>query len=193
MNIEELATRLGALEADQAARLQAEKEQQFMDMYGTRFSNDRNIGLAILGEMSRRGIDVSAADDAVQQILDGIRAEATDILNKIQQHQVEVDSLVDKVNNMSDAVAAATGDGEPTIPNIEPEPMPEVPPVEEPPAPPAPPVEEPPAPPVEEPPAPPVEEPPANVIPSDERLKNIRAKAKNSSARHILSALKGSL
>lgn len=188
MDIEELATRLGALEADQAARLQAERENQFMDTYGTRFSNDRNIGLAILGEMSRRGIDVSAADEAVQQILDGMRAEATDILNKIQQHQVEVDSLVDKVNNISDAVAAATGNGEPTIPNIEP--MPEVPPVEEPPAPP---VEEPPAPPVEEPPAPPVEEPPANVIPSDERLKNIRAKAKNSSARHILSALKGSL
>ena len=188
MNIEELATRLGALEADQAARLQAERENQFMDTYGTRFSNDRNIGLAILGEMSRRGIDVSAADEAVQQILDGMRAEATDILNKIQQHQVEVDSLVDKVNNISDAVAAATGNGEPTIPNIEP--TPEAPPVEEPPAPP---VEEPPAPPVEEPPAPPVEEPPANVIPSDERLKNIRAKAKNSSARHILSALKGSL
>lgn len=186
MDIEELATRLGALEADQVARLQAERENQFMDTYGTRFSNDRNIGLAILGEMSRRGIDVSAADEAVQQILDGMRAEATDILNKIQQHQVEVDSLVDKVNNISDAVAAATGNGEPTIPNIEPE----VPPVEEPPAPP---VEEPIAPPVEEPPAPPVEEPPANVIPSDERLKNIRAKAKNSSARHILSALKGSL
>lgn len=188
MDIEELATRLGALEADQVARLQAERENQFMDTYGTRFSNDRNIGLAILGEMSRRGIDVSAADEAVQQILDGMRAEATDILNKIQQHQVEVDSLVDKVNNISDAVAAATGNGEPTIPNIEP--TPEVPPVEEPPAPP---VEEPIAPPVEEPPAPPVEEPPANVIPSDERLKNIRAKAKNSSARHILSALKGSL
>ena len=68
--------------------------------------------------------------------------------------------------------------------------MPEVPLVEEPPAPP---VEEPLAPPVGEPPAPPVEEPPANVIPSDGRLKNIRAKAKNSSARHILSALKGSL
>lgn len=190
MDIEELATRLGALEADQATRLQTERENQFMDTYGTRFSNDRNIGLAILGEMSRRGIDVSAADEAVQQILDGMRAEATDILNKIQQHQVEVDSLVDKVNNISDAVAAATGNGEPTIPNIEPESMPEVPPVEEPPAPP---VEEPLAPPVEEPPAPPVEEPPANVIPSDERLKNIRAKAKNSSARHILSALKGSL
>lgn len=190
MNIEELATRLGALEADQAARLQTERENQFMDTYGTRFSNDRNIGLAILGEMSRRGIDVSAADEAVQQILDGMRAEAADILNKIQQHQVEVDSLVDKVNNISDAVAAATGNGEPTIPNVEPESMPEVPPVEEPPAPP---VEEPLAPPVEEPPAPPVEEPPANVIPSDGRLKNIRAKAKNSSARHILSALKGSL
>lgn len=188
MDIEELATRLGALEADQASRLQAERENQFMDMYGTRFSNDRNIGLAILGEMSRRGIDVSAADEAVQHILDGMRAEATDILNKIQQHQVEVDSLVDKVNNISDAVAAATGNGEPTIPNIEP--TSEVPPVEEPPAPP---VEEPIAPPVEEPPAPPVEEPPANVIPSDERLKNIRAKAKNSSARHILSALKGSI
>lgn len=186
MDIEELATRLGALEADQVARLQAERENQFMDMYGTRFSNDRNIGLAILGEMSRRGIDVSAADEAVQQILDGMRAEATDILNKIQQHQVEVDSLVDKVNNISDAVAAATGNGESTIPNIEPP----APPVEEPPAPP---VEETIAPPVEEPPAPPVEEPPANVIPSDERLKNIRAKAKNSSARHILSALKGSL
>ena len=188
MDIEELATRLGALEADQASRLQAERENQFMDTYGTRFSNDRNIGLAILGEMSRRGIDVSAADEAVQHILDGMRAEATDILNKIQQHQVEVDSLVDKVNNISDAVAAATGNGEPTIPNIEP--TSEVPPVEEPPAPP---VEEPIAPPVEEPPAPPVEEPPANVIPSDERLKNIRAKAKNSSARHILSALKGSI
>ena len=62
MDIEELATRLGALEADQASRLQAERENQFMDMYGTRFSNDRNIGLAIL-ECNEAAEEISNVDE----------------------------------------------------------------------------------------------------------------------------------
>lgn len=174
MELEELASRLGVLEADKSAREQADLENRFMDMYGTRFSNDKNIGLAILGEMSRRGIDVSAADNAVQQILDSMRAEATDILNKIQQHESEVSNLVDKVNAMSDSVSAATGEGTPTIPNMEP-PAPEAPPA---------PIEEPAPSPVEEPPIP-------QTVPSDERLKNIRNHSKGTTKRHILSALTG--
>lgn len=102
MELEDLEGRLKALEDDKV-------QSSFVDKYGAKFSNDKDIGVAILNELNRRGVDVSAADDAVQEILDQIRAEATALLDKINQSQAEVSDLMDKVNDVDAAVQAASG------------------------------------------------------------------------------------
>jgi hypothetical protein len=109
MELEELAQRLAMLE-DGAAQERAMQEQAaFIDKYGTKFSGDEGIGVAILAELGRRGIDTSAADEAVQDILDQIRAEATAILDKIKMDERTVSALMDKVATVEESVAAATG------------------------------------------------------------------------------------
>ena len=77
---EELMARLSQLENSYNADKQAAREKQFFDTYGGRFSNNRGLGLAILNELDARGIDTSAADEAVQQILDQLRTECNEIL-----------------------------------------------------------------------------------------------------------------
>jgi hypothetical protein len=143
-----------------------------MDKYGTKFSGDEGIGVAILAELGRRGIDTSAADEAVQDILDRIRAEATAVLDKIKMDERTVSDLMDKVATVEEAVQAAggavpgadanVGTMPPEI-NLEggmpPEAVAEMPPPEE---------------------APPMEEPAAIPpgIPSDQRLKSFRQAGK---------------
>lgn len=89
MELEELAERLSAIESKDA-------QKGFMDKYGAKFSNDEGIGVAILGELNRRGIDTSAADAAVQEIIDTLRGEAS--------------ALLDKLSAVESAVQAATGE-----------------------------------------------------------------------------------
>lgn len=108
-DMQELIARLGALEQGNAEREAAATQGSFMDKYGMKFSNDGDLGVAILGELNRRGIDVSAADDAVQQILDQIRAEATALLDKIKGSEAEVAQLADKLNSIDESVQAAKG------------------------------------------------------------------------------------
>jgi chaperonin cofactor prefoldin len=93
---------LGALE-------QGQQQKGFMDKYGTKFSGDEGIGVNILAELSRRGIDTGAADEAVQEILDQIRQEATTILDKIKMDETSVSDLMDKVSSIEEGVQAATG------------------------------------------------------------------------------------
>lgn len=109
MDIDELAQRLAAMEESQYAQEQQGIQGQFMDKYGAKFANDGDLGVAILGELNRRGIDVSAADSAVQEILDGIRAEATALLDKIKSQSADVSALMDKVNSIDESVMAASG------------------------------------------------------------------------------------
>jgi hypothetical protein len=109
MDIEELAQRLSSLEGSAAAQQQAQTQQGFMDKYGSKFSGDEGIGTAILSELSRRGIDTSAADQAVQDILDQLRAEATSVLDKRQLEERTVSDLMDKVSTIEESVNAATG------------------------------------------------------------------------------------
>ena len=181
MELDDLEGRLKALEDDKA-------QSSFVDKYGAKFSNDKDIGVAILNELNRRGVDVSAADDAVQEILDQIRAEATALLDKINQSQAQVSDLMDKVNDVDAAVQAASGaplpedmppDATGTLPET-------APPAEMSPATEAPPPEASPASapeeamgtaPVEAPEAPAQEEPPApDTTLSDERIKSIKSK-----------------
>jgi hypothetical protein len=97
------------LEGSAAEQQATQQRTQFMDKYGTKFSGDEGLGVAILAELGRRGIDTGAADEAVQDILDQIRAEATAILDKIKMDERTVSDLMDKVASVEESVAAATG------------------------------------------------------------------------------------
>ena len=93
--LEDLAERLAALEDDSRSRSEKESKNSFMDKYGSKFSGDEGIGTAILAELNRRGVDTSAADEAVQEIIDALREEAS--------------ALLDKLNAVEEAVQAALG------------------------------------------------------------------------------------
>lgn len=127
---EELMNRLSQLEQSYYGDREAARQKQFMDTYGNRFSNNHGLGMAILNELDARGIDTSAADEAVQEILDTLRTDCRDILNLlegVQNAAIENAKKVEQIANVvSDAVAnnpmAGTPDAMP--PEVEPAEMP---------------------------------------------------------------------
>lgn len=191
---EELLARLQNLENSYYGDKEQTRQKSFFDTYGSRFSNNRGLGLAILNELDARGIDTSAADEAVTEILDTLRTECNEIIESIkgvQEQAVDTARKVETVQNVVSEAAASNPDsnGEEAVPPVSNEtavpPDPalegmnpdgefnpdEVPPeevtAEEPPMPPA---EEPLA---EEPPMPPAEEPNPNDVTSDIRTKRV--------------------
>lgn len=88
---EELIKRLESLERN----LAGQHKKSFFDKFGAKFGGDEGIGTAILAQLNRRGIDTSAADEAVQEIIDSLREEAA--------------ALLDKLNAVTEAVSDATG------------------------------------------------------------------------------------
>ena len=187
MDIEELAARLGTLEQARNDDLQKAAQQAFMSKYGSRISNNDGLGLVILNELNRRGVDTSAADEAVQEILDQLRMECTMLLDTIKDDMQQAADLADKVDAMQGAVEAA---GEATGADLsetsDTQEMPEgIPPMEEAPwdmsgaSAEQPPMEQPP---MEQ---PPMEQPPMEQgTPSDARIKRIKAMMAN---RHVVS------
>lgn len=127
---EELMARLSQLEQGYYGDKEAARQKQFMDTYGGRFSNNNSLGMAILNELDARGIDTSAADEAVQEILDTLRTDCQsilDLLGNVQEAAIENAKKVEQIANVvSDAVAnnpnAATPDAMP--PEVEPAEMP---------------------------------------------------------------------
>ena len=112
MEMNELAMRLDNLERARSEDLQKRAQQAFMDKYGSRISNNESLGLIILNELNRQGVDTSAADEAVQQIIDQLRMEATMLLDTLKENMQAASDLLDKVDTMADAVdtaALATG------------------------------------------------------------------------------------
>ena len=90
---EELLARLTQLENGYYGDKEAARQKQFFDTYGSRFSNNRGLGMAILNELDARGIDTSAADEAVQQILDQLRMECQEILDMTKDaNQAAIDT-----------------------------------------------------------------------------------------------------
>lgn len=192
---EDLLTRLQNLENSYYGEREQARQRQFFDTYGSRFSNNRGLGLAILNELDAQGIDTSAADEAVTQILDKLRVECSEILDSIKEVQQEAIQSAQKVeaiqNVVADAVASNPNASDPTPPVDEMTPPvtdnlviddmnpdaefnpddvpPEEPPVEDVP-PEAPPVED--VPPEEPPAETPAEELPPNQVTSDERTKD---------------------
>lgn len=127
---EELMARLSQLEQGYYGDKEAARQKQFMDTYGSRFSNNNGLGMAILNELDARGIDTSAADEAVQEILDTLRTDCQnilDLLGNVQEAAIENAKKVEQIANVvGEAVAnnpnAATPDAMP--PEVEPAEMP---------------------------------------------------------------------
>ena len=105
MDEQELMARLQALEDERDSNREASAKKGFIDKYGSKFGNDEGIGTAILAQLNRRGIDTSAADEAVQEIVDQLRQEAS--------------ALLDKLSQVEEAVQAATGAPPPEAPPME--------------------------------------------------------------------------
>lgn len=107
---EELALRLQQLEDGYYGDKEAARQKQFFDTYGGRFSNNRGLGIAILNELDARGIDTSAADEAVQGILDTLRTECNEILtmlSNVQDAAIENQKKIDTIaETVADKVAA---------------------------------------------------------------------------------------
>lgn len=101
---EELEMRLKALEDESRNAKTKAREDSFMDSYGSMFSGDRNLGLAIMNELDRRGIDTSAADEELQMILDELRTELQEMLGLIQQTQKQAEKEMDKIDAIADVV-----------------------------------------------------------------------------------------
>lgn len=215
---EELMARLQQLEDGYYGDKEAARQQQFFDTYGSRFSNNHGLGLAILNELDARGIDTSAADEAVTQIIDQLRTECNEIIEALKEVQTQAIEQAQKVedigNVVSEAVAANPNADDPNA--LPPEAMPpaevgdmgiegmgaegefnpdEVPMGDtdnaEPPA--EPPAEEPPAEEEEVPPEPPAENEPASTdVPSDVRIKNIRGALSRVKAKRAAASFKPS-
>ena len=112
MDLEELSMRLGSLERARASDMQKAAQQAFMDKYGSRISNNTSLGLIILNELNRKGIDTSAADEAVQEILDQLRMEATMLLDTIKDNMEQGSELLDKINELGTTVLVVTHERE---------------------------------------------------------------------------------
>ena len=207
---EELMARLQQLEDGYYGDKEAARQQQFFDTYGSRFSNNRGLGLAILNELDARGIDTSAADEAVTQIIDQLRTECNEIIEALKEVQTQAIEQAQKVedigNVVSEAVAANPNADDPNA--LPPEAMPpaevgdmgiegmgaegefnpdEVPAGDTDNA--EPPTEEPSEPPAE----PPAENEPAPTdIPSDARIKNIRGALSRVKAKRAAASFKPS-
>ena len=133
---DELMARLAQLEQGYYGDKEAARQKQFMDTYGGRFSNNHGLGMAILNELDARGIDTSAADEAVQEILDQLRTECTEILGMLKdvqdaaiQNQEKIDTIADAVQNQVAENPDASVSSEPNLEITSPE---EVPALEEP-------------------------------------------------------------
>ncbi len=133
---DELEMRLRALEDESRTAKAKAREDKFMDSYGSMFSGDRSLGLAIMNELDRRGIDTSAADEELQAILDELRTELNGLLGLIKQTQQQAEKEMDKVDAIADVVTdavnsnpdATVGDTVAGMPPVEmPEPMGEMP------------------------------------------------------------------
>lgn len=107
-NIEELYDKLNNLSASYENDKRTVKEKSFIDKFGGRFNNDHNLGIALLNELDRRGVDIGAeaAIEAVDQMIDKLRTECSQLLSLIGDAQRQVEEQSDKINQIAGAVSA---------------------------------------------------------------------------------------
>lgn len=98
---------------------EAEKKA-FLTAHGAMFNNNEDIGLSVLNELKRRGVETKAAtDEAIESILDSYRkeiAQLSDALGsakqQVEQLQNQQADLLSKADTMDKAVQSATGQPE---------------------------------------------------------------------------------
>lgn len=202
-DINELFERLNTLSQSYENDKRAARESSFMEKFGGQFNNDRSLGIALLNELDRQGIEVGteAAINAVNEMIDKLRVECSQLLNLIGSAKVQVEEQAQKIEKIADAVNTTIAEN-PDMSLAEPPTEPPAePPVEPPAEPPTessaePPAESPTEPPAEssaEPPAePPAEELPDNQTVSDARMKFINKMKSNRAARQSNSVFKPS-
>ena len=107
MTLEEMSMRLASIEDSIKAERDAKRQQEFMDRYGTMFSNNRDIGLAILNQLDRKGVDISAATEAVQSIIQDVLMECAMLMNVFKNALQQQGELMEKVSDIAQAVDTA--------------------------------------------------------------------------------------
>lgn len=114
MELEELSARLSDLERSRDEDRQKAAQQAFMGKYGSRISNNESLGLVVLNELNRKGVDTSAADEAVTEILDQLRMEATALLDAINDYKDKVDDVTDAFETAEEVVGGESDTSKPT-------------------------------------------------------------------------------
>lgn len=116
----ELAEQLDKLSNDYYGDKRANRESAFMDKYGSKFGNDRGLGLAILEELDSRGIDTSAADEAVQGIVDDLRGEINQLRTLLGAVEEKTEAIKDAVDGAVSGNPDSSSAAEPGMPPAEP-------------------------------------------------------------------------
>ena len=122
------------LRAEREKQAQEQELQQLLDSYGMQFNGRRDVGMEILNQLHRRGVDTSAASsNAVQDIITDMQAQIAQLYDDFNQKRQEMDQiqqqaaqLTDQINNIDQVVADTTGDGSeiPVPTNMSPEQVP---------------------------------------------------------------------
>ena len=107
------------LRAEREKQAQEQELQQLLDSYGMQFNGRRDVGMEILNQLHRRGVDTSAASsNAVQDIITDMQAQIAQLYDDFNQKRHEMDQiqqqaaqLTDQINNIDQVVADTTGDG----------------------------------------------------------------------------------
>lgn len=107
------------LRAEREKQAQEQELQQLLDSYGMQFNGRRDVGMEILNQLHRRGVDTSAASsNAVQDIITDMQAQIAQLYDDFNQKRQEMDQiqqqaaqLTDQINNIDKVVADTTGDG----------------------------------------------------------------------------------
>ena len=107
------------LRAERETQAQEQELQQLLDSYGMQFNGRRDVGMEILNQLHRRGVDTSAASsNAVQDIITDMQAQIAQLYDDFNQKRQEMDQLqqqaaqlTDQINNIDQVVADTTGDG----------------------------------------------------------------------------------
>lgn len=119
------------LRAEREKQAQEQELQQLLDSYGMQFNGRRDVGMEILNQLHRRGVDTSAASsNAVQDIITDMQAQIAQLYDDFNQKRQEMNQiqqqaaqLTDQINNIDQVVTDATGDGSeiPVPTNMSPE------------------------------------------------------------------------
>ena len=107
------------LRAEREKQAQEQELQLLLDSYGMQFNGRRDVGMEILNQLHRRGVDTSAASsNAVQDIITDMQAQIAQLYDDFNQKRQEMDQiqqqaaqLTDQINNIDQVVADTTGDG----------------------------------------------------------------------------------